>query len=728
MSEPISAAQRPAGAAASERQNRSRINLVSGATLLAITVAAVFLRLHRLAEIPPGLFFDEGAHGLDAVQVLQGKHAVFFPDNNGREALIVYAIALAHSLLGPSILAVRLATALSSAAAVLALFWTGRVLFGTDEQTGIPRPWRGIFIGSVGAALLAVSLNQVILGRMAFRANFLIFLLPLCLALLWRGWRQRSWLTITLAGLCAGVLQYTYIPARLLPVLLLLFGLTFLIPLNDNAMRRLREGWPRAVLFAAASALVAAPLLVYFALHPEHIVDRINQVTLFSPAKNGGDPLGTLILNVWEHILVFGFRGDPNWGHNYESRPMLNLWEALFFWLGLTLSLWRWRTHSSSRFLLLWLGIMLLPALLSRDPYPFVPNTLRMIGAVPAVFLLIGFAAWEAFQVFKKRVPAVAPALISLLAAMILARGLLSYRTYFQEFELSARSKEDFHGQWTDAALELSAIPPTDEMAYLILAQNRFAHYGFDYIYEGETPVYIINHRDSGMPYEADARISRQILFKVAAGEELSTIALLDWDDRLGWNDEEEQEIFDLLGRIGHFSGSQQFSSFQIHTFTDLSLQLPWQFYGQLEPQPIRYDAGISLLGLAVGQGPKQMSSEDTIDLDGSLPLWVGLSWQTDRSTEVDFKVSLRLYDATGTYFYNKDRILKNLNDVTTTGWTPGHSVETLFFLDMPPEMEPGPYELRLIVYNAETLTPTVEIDVWEPEFVLARLRLTEDG
>jgi hypothetical protein len=122
------------------------------------------------------------------------------------------------------------------------------------------------------------------------------------------------------------------------------------------------------------------------------------------------------------------------------------------------------------------------------------------------------------------------------------------------------------------------------------------------------------------------------------------------------------------------------------------------------------------------------MSSEDTIDLDGSLPLWVGLSWQTDRSTEVDFKVSLRLYDATGTYFYNKDRILKNLNDVTTTGWTPGHSVETLFFLDMPPEMEPGPYELRLIVYNAETLTPTVEIDVWEPEFVLARLRLTEDG
>ena len=726
MSELISAAQRQAGAVASEKHERSRIVLVSGTILLAITVAAVLLRLHRIAEIPPGIFFDEGAHGVDAVQVLQGKHAVFFPDNSGREALIVYAIALAHSLLGPSILALRLPTALSSAAAVLVLFWTGYVLFGTDEQTGMPRPWRGIFIGGVGAALLAVSLNHVVLGRLAFRANFLIFLLPLCLALLWRGWRQRNWLTITLAGLCAGILQYTYIPARLLPVLLLLFGLTYLIPLSDNAICRVREGWPRAVLFAAASALVAAPLLVYFALHPDHLADRISQVNLFSPANTEGDPLGTLLLNMWDHILVFGFRGDPNWIHNYESQPMLNPWEALFFWLGLALSLWRWRTHATSRLLLMWLGIMLLPALLARNPYPYVPNSLRMMGATPAVYLLIGFSVWEAFQLVKKRAPIVTPALISLLATVILAQGILSYRTYFQEYELSVRSKEDFYGQWTDAALELSAIPPTDEGVYLILSHDRFAHYGFDYIYEGGAPVYIINHRGPGMPYEADARTSRQTLFKVAAREDLSTIAMLDWDDKLGWNDDEEQEMFDLLGRYGRFSGSQQFSSFQIHTFTDLSLELPWRFYEQLEPRPIRFDAGIDLFGLAVGQGTEKMSSQDTIGLDGGRPLWLGLSWQTDRSIDVDFKVSLRLYDAAGAYLYNKDRFLKNLNGDTTTGWTPGNPVETLFFLDMPPDLPPGSYELRLTVYNAETLTPTVEIDVWEPELVLARLRLTE--
>ena len=156
---------------------------------------------------------------------------------------------------------------------------------------------------------------------------------------------------------------------------------------------------------------------------------------------------------MWDHILVFGFRGDPNWIHNYESQPMLNPWEALFFWLGLALSLWRWRTHATSRLLLMWLGIMLLPALLARNPYPYVPNSLRMMGATPAVYLLIGFSVWEAFQLVRKRAPIVTPALISLLATVILAQGILSYRTYFQEYELSVRSKEDFYGQWTDAAL-----------------------------------------------------------------------------------------------------------------------------------------------------------------------------------------------------------------------------------------------------------------------------------
>ena len=40
--------------------------------------------------------------------------------------------------------------------------------------------------------------------------------------------------------------------------------------------------------------------------------------------------------------------------------------------------------------------------------------------------------------------------------------------------------------------------------------------------------------------------------------------------------------------------------------------------------------------------------------------------------------------------------------------------------------LPPGDYELRMVIYNFETQVPTVEVGVWEPEFVLARLLLSE--
>ena len=48
--------------------------------------------------------------------------------------------------------------------------------------------------------------------------------------------------------------------------------------------------------------------------------------------------------------------------------------------------------------------------------------------------------------------------------------------------------------------------------------------------------------------------------------------------------------------------------------------------------------------------------------------------------------------------------------------------VDTLFHLEFPDDLLPGEFELRLIVYNMST----VEIDVWEPELVLARLHWGE--
>ena len=103
------------------------------------------------------------------------------------------------------------------------------------------------------------------------------------------------------------------------------------------------------------AGLIAAPILVYFALHPDHFFIRSNQLLILQPDQSQGDPLGALLGNVWEHLLAFGFGGDPNWRHNFAGHPMLNPLEAFFFWFGAGMAVWRWQ-RPAYRLLLLWLA------------------------------------------------------------------------------------------------------------------------------------------------------------------------------------------------------------------------------------------------------------------------------------------------------------------------------------------------------------------------------------
>ena len=310
------------------RQRSVRVLIVVG-----LLIAAGALRLSRLEQLPPGLFIDEGANGMDALGVLRGRHTLFFPENQGREGMVIYATALAIGLLGRTITAVRLPAALASVGTVLAIFWLGQVLFTERRGDGVAPSWRGLFVGGAAAGLLAVSLGNTIIGRDSFRANFLPLFLALGIGFLWTGMRQRSLWRLALAGIFTGLLVYTYIAARFTPLLLLALGLSFLWPAVVRPAD-LRRYLPLAAFYLAIAGLVALPLVVDFALHPEYFGSRSSRLFIFDPLVNDGHPVLALVSNLRSHIGVWGFAGDPNWLRNYDSRPLLNLPEALLFGLG----------------------------------------------------------------------------------------------------------------------------------------------------------------------------------------------------------------------------------------------------------------------------------------------------------------------------------------------------------------------------------------------------------
>ena len=758
-------------------KKRSSHLLILWAILLTLTVAVLLLRFQRLSELPPGLFFDEGIHGVDALQVLRGEHTVFFShEDDGLEGLIAYTVAFTTTFLGRTLLAVRLPTALASAGTVFVVFWLGQLLFGRDES-GRSTPWRGLIVGGAGAGLMAVSIGQTIIGREALRANFLPLLLSSSLALLWWGWPRpvqtsastgapagpasagqnegqkqlSNWWRIALAGVCAGLLPYTYIAARFTPFLFLLFGLSLLPRIGSRQSerkRRKRESGPlrsthfglslwsvplkRNVkwigIFVGAAALVATPIVLHFALNPEDFSSRSGLLWIFHPTYSKGEPLRAFLENIWVHLLVFGIRGDTNWQYNFGDRPMLGLGEALFFWFGLCVAARHWR-RPAYRLLLLWLGIMILPAVLARDFTP-PPNTLRMFGAVPAVYLVTGVGMWEAFHILRQRCLALpshagqffrnsgfwlASALALSVTVWILVQGVSTHRTYFREWATTPKFHKEYYGEWASAADILNAQPHAAGLVYL-LPYRFIRNHGFEYLYQGETPAFVFHIGTTEMAHNVESALS--------AIENLSTVGVVDWDDDMSWSGDGDENLVALLDKYGKLSETKEFDKFQVHFFTDITLDRHWSLHEYVEPLSVHYDGGISLNGLALGQGKTQLNSQQPLTLGNGDSLWILLQWESAPGLEINYAISLRLHNAEGAMAYQKDVGLGNAMDAPTSGWTPEEPVDTLFNVSVPTDISAGDYELRLIVYDPDTLKPTVELGVWEAEFTLAQIRV----
>ena len=704
------------------RQRIVRVLIVIGLLLLAGA-----LRLQQLAQLPPGVFVDEGANGLDALKVLQGHHALFFPENLGREGLIMYADALAIALLGRTVLAVRLPAALASVGTVLALFWLGQVLFADRRGKDAVPSWRGLVIGATAAGTLAVSLGYTAIARNGFGANFLPLLLTLGIGFLWSGMKQGSRWRLVLAGVFTGLAAYTYLASRFTPVLLLVLGLSFLWP---AAVRpgNIRRYVPSVALYLVVAGLVVLPLVITFVLNPNYLSSRSGNIFIFDPAVNRGDLLGGLIGNLRSHLGVWGFAGDPNWRQNYDSRPLLNPAEALFFWGGLLVALIKWR-RPEYRLLPIWVAVFMLPAVLALEA---PANTKRLIGTVPAVYLCVGVGLWVAFDTLARRLPrrasgdgrsawpyyvAAAVALI-----MVLGQGIVSHSTYFGPWAVHPEVYETYRGEWTDLTRMINASPAGSGDVYVIPLGNQFAddsnEYNFRYLYDRTVPAHIL--------HAADTDAAAQLYTRLADDnrvDPVKRVRLTDWTGGVHWSGDATGRYAFLLSKYGRLAAEMERPNFRLFDFTDLSLDRPWALYEQLEPREIAYDGGVSLTGLAFSRhGGRQASTAEPIPIQPGESLWTALTWRADQPPAGDYKLSLRLHDAQGGVVHQTDEYIWSFDHAPTGRWQPGEASESLSVFTLPQDLAPGDYELRLVVYDDKTQTPTVQVGVWQPETPLATL------
>lgn len=414
--------------------------------LLAALLAATWLRVHRLPELPPGLHYDEAANGVLAGDIgVRGARPIFIPSYTGKEVLFFYLAGGLSRLLGETPFALRLTAALIGVTTTAAAAWLGRELWPR-------RPWVGVW----AAVLLATAFPHLVFSRLGFRVITLPLLISLTLAALWRGARRDSRPWALAAGALLGLTGYTYLAARLFPLLI-----AGALPLLF--WRRGRRGAQQAALVLATALVVVAPLLFYFWRHPEAFWVRIGQVT---PGEGGAAYLDGLARG----LGMFFLQGDPYWRFNIPGRPLLGVGQALLWLIGAALLLWRARAEVGA-LPRLWLAlagplIMVLPSALAVGE--ITPSNLRALGVWPLLLYPIALAL-SALTALRPLRPWAVPLALLLLGG----QALLTGRAYFAEWTQRADLFYDSDADLLAVGRYLDATAAPDETLYVAALHYR---------------------------------------------------------------------------------------------------------------------------------------------------------------------------------------------------------------------------------------------------------------
>lgn len=433
--------------------------------IVLVLLGATALRGWHLGEAPPGLSHDEVINGLVARDILAGHHAIYFTTagvdgpapvaTGGHEPLFQYAQAATIGLFGENWVGIRWPAFAFGLLGVATVYAFARRLF--DFPTAL-----------LSGAWLSISFWPLFYARVGLRAITLPFVAGLfgifflrTVGIPVRRRLSSSWSWLP-AGVTLGLSLYTYLAARILPVIAVACAVYV-------ALTRTSQGfpWAQVLRMLLVALLIAAPLAVWLVAHPEAEA-RVSEVRQPLDRLLAGDP-SLVWRNLVANLGFFTFVGDPWFHQGLPGRPIFaEPVSAILFLLGVAIAIWKWRRPRYG-LLLIWLLGALVPSVLSSHAPPGLasdaPSSIRDILAVVPAFLFPAFALTEAGRWLARRarrqgllssVRLVLPVVIVLLLPCL---GL-TLRDYFGRWAQRSDVRYLYQADLTAVGHHLDAIEP----------------------------------------------------------------------------------------------------------------------------------------------------------------------------------------------------------------------------------------------------------------------------
>lgn len=436
-------------------KNKIKIYLL----LFFVIALGFFLRFYGIEHVPPGVYPDEAMNGEDAYKAnLSGNYQLFYSANEGREGLFINLIALCFKFFGISILTLKLPSIIFGTLTILGTYLLVKELF-QKERPAI-----------ISAFLISTAYWSINFSRIAFRANMLPFVLVFSFYFVFRGIRTKKWFDFAIGGIIFGVGSHSYIAWRIAPLILIILLIAFILSKKSF----LKEYWKFIAIFIFFSTAITAPIAYELYSHSNYLHAPIDDISIFSPLINHGQPFLTFLKSLGLSLIKFNFVGDQNWRHNYPPYPVIDPLTGIAFLFGLIYSLIKLKRLIADRFfrqkivldlipysfLIFWFFIMLSPEFLTGEG---LPHALRSIGTLPVVFIFSALAFEYLFSRAERLAPSRRKIIQVLLILVLVFIGLFNSIKYFYFLPKNPRAANSFDKNLTDISSYLKTLPAQKE-------------------------------------------------------------------------------------------------------------------------------------------------------------------------------------------------------------------------------------------------------------------------
>jgi 4-amino-4-deoxy-L-arabinose transferase-like glycosyltransferase len=429
--------------------------LTSWAWLVALLVIALVLRVYGFGVYPYGVWHDEAGAGLNARFMLESSdyRPIYIGGINVTAPhLMLYALLL--DLFGYSIWSMRLLSIAFGVLAVVVGFLLGREVHGDR-------------FGLLVAGFVAVSRWAIHFSHIAMTGIDVVFFNLLAVYLLLRLLRTRALRDALMLGVAVGGGLWFYMPFRAV-----VLALALVTPLVWRPWRR--RDLLLLTLTGVTVLIVLHPLMEYAVLNPEAFWTRVNFVSIFSPSERTSPTLGeALVNNTLRYLLMFHVQGDVSGLRNLPNAPMLDPVSGLLVVIGGLLLIARLRKHAAYPFLGAVFVVSLLSGILTSEA--FAPHAGRTIGVLATTSFCCALAVYTLTRRLPARTGAVLQAGMIGLVTLINANGyfngqlrdFFSWHAFASQTRLLSESIQ-MHDQDGNALLISERLWTADTLNFLV--------------------------------------------------------------------------------------------------------------------------------------------------------------------------------------------------------------------------------------------------------------------